>query len=148
MAYLGEPPTSGCIFCTARDARRDPARYVLHRGRRAFALLNLYPYSNGHLMVAPYLHLGALEDLPRATLTDVMALAQRSVRALRKAFNPQGFNLGVNLGQAAGAGVTDHVHLHVVPRWHGDTNFMPVLADTKVMPDHLRNTYRNLRANF
>jgi ATP adenylyltransferase len=99
-------------------------------------------------MVAPYVHLGALEDLPRATLTDVMGLAQRSVRALRKTFNPQGFNLGINLGQAAGAGVTDHVHLHVVPRWHGDTNFMPVLADTKVMPDHLRNTYRKLRAAF
>jgi ATP adenylyltransferase len=77
-----------------------------------------------------------------------MALAQRSVRALRKTFSPQGFNLGINLGQAAGAGVTDHIHLHVVPRWHGDTNFMPVLADTKVMPDHLRNTYRKLRANF
>lgn len=148
MAYVGAAPTEGCIFCIAPDGRRDAQRYVVHRGRRAFVMMNLYPYNNGHLMIAPYRHLASLEDLPQATVTEVMTLGQRSLRALRETIEPQGFNLGINEGRVAGAGVADHVHLHVVPRWNGDTNFMPVLADTKVMPDYLRNTYRKLRAAF
>ncbi len=148
MAYVGAPPAQACIFCIARDARRDALRYVVHRGRRAFVMLNLYPYNNGHLMIAPNRHLANLEDLPRAVIAEVMALSQRSLRALRRTMEPHGFNLGINEGRVAGAGAADHVHVHVVPRWNGDTNFMPVLAQTKVMPDYLRNTYRKLRAAF
>ncbi len=148
MTYIGASPARGCIFCEARAARRDADRYVLQRSTRAFALLNLYPYNSGHLMVAPYQHGGTFEDLPRATVADLMALTQRALRALRATVRPDGFNLGVNEGQVAGAGVVDHVHLHVVPRWNGDTNFMPVLAASKVMPQHLRKTYRQLRRAF
>ncbi len=148
MTYIGAPPTRGCIFCIARDARRDAARYIVYRGPRAFVMLNLYPYNNGHLMVAPYQHVANLEELPKAALADLMRLTQRSLHALRQTIQPDGFNLGINEGRVAGAGVADHIHLHVVPRWNGDTNFMPVLGGTKIMPDHLRNTYRKLRVAF
>jgi len=148
MTYIGAPPAKGCIFCVAREARRDADCYVIHRSRRAFALLNRYPYNSGHLMIAPYEHVATLEDLSAGTAAELMALARRALKALRATIQPQGFNLGVNEGQVAGAGVADHIHLHVVPRWDGDTNFMPVLAATKVMPQHLRKTYRQLRRAF
>ena len=135
----------GCVFCRAAAAS-DEDGLVLHRGRTAFALLNKFPYSSGHLMVAPYRHEGDFAALGDDELVEAHRLASAGIAALAETFAPQGYNLGWNLGRAAGAGVTDHVHLHVVPRWAGDTNFMPVLADVKVLPEHLEETRRKLSA--
>jgi ATP adenylyltransferase len=133
----------GCIFCRAADGE-DEAGFVVHRGHDAFVLLNRYPYASGHLMVAPFRHAGDFAELADAEVVELHRLAARGMGALAQLYEPQGFNLGWNLGRVAGAGVTDHVHLHVVPRWLGDTNFMPVLADVKVMPVHLAETRRKL----
>ncbi len=151
MAYLAAPRGAvkgGCIFCDKIDQppEKDKDNLVLLRGTRAFVALNLYPYANGHMMVAPYEHTGALESLDTETLLEMMLLVTKGIRALRRVMNPQGFNVGANLGRAAGAGVEDHVHLHVVPRWNGDTNFMPVLADVRVIPELLPQTYDQLFA--
>src|SRR6266851_1042375 len=113
--------------------------------RVKFIMLYLYPYSIGHLMIAPYQHVGTIEKLDAETLADLMAQAQLALKALRQTMKPDGFNMGINEGKVAGAGFADHVHLHVVPRWEGDTNFMPVLADVKVMPEHLDNVYKQLK---
>ena len=133
----------GCVFCTAL-AGEDAESLVLRRGTRAFALLNRFPYASGHLMVAPQRHVGELADLADEEVLEVHRLATQALGALAGLYRPQGFNLGWNLGRIAGAGVVDHVHLHVVPRWAGDTNFMPVLADVKVLPEHLSDTHRRL----
>ena len=133
----------GCIFCRALEGD-DEDRLVLHRGREAFALLNRFPYASGHLMVAPYRHVGEFSELGDGEALEVHRLASRGMTALAQLYGPQGFNLGWNLGRIAGAGVVDHVHLHVVPRWAGDTNFMPVLADVKVIPEHLAESRRKL----
>ncbi len=147
MAYLKGSKEKGCIFCNKIRAskRSDRKNLVLWRGERAFIVLNLYPYSNGHLMVAPYEHVGDLEALDGETLQEMMLLVAKSIRALRRIMNPQGFNIGANLGRVAGAGVDDHVHLHIVPRWGGDTNFMPVLAETRMIPELLPQTYAKLQ---
>lgn len=137
-----------CIFCAKAAAVTDEENLIVHRGSRCFVIMNLYPYNNGHLMIAPYAHVPSIEELDAETLTDIMTTAQLCLAALREAMHPQGYNMGINQGAVAGAGIKDHVHLHIVPRWNGDTNFMPVLADTKVMPDFLANTYRQLRAQF
>ncbi len=134
----------GCIFCIKAKEARDEENLVLYRGERCFVIMNLYPYNNGHLMIAPYQHVPTIEQLKAPTLTEIMKTAQRSLAALREAMHPDGFNMGINQGKVAGAGIADHVHYHIVPRWEGDTNFMPVLADVKVMPDYLQNTYRQL----
>jgi ATP adenylyltransferase len=126
----------GCIFCRAL-AGSDEDGLVVHRGTLAFVLLNRFPYASGHVMVAPVRHVGDFAELEDAEALEVHRLAGQGMGALAEAYGPQGFNLGWNLGRIAGAGVTDHVHLHVVPRWAGDTNFMPVLADVKVLPEHL-----------
>jgi len=135
----------GCIFCAARDGD-DEAGLVVRRGERALVLLNKFPYASGHLMVAPGRHVAALADLADEEIIEVHRLATTGLDALAATFRPDGFNLGWNLGRVAGAGVVDHVHLHVVPRWSGDTNFMPVLADVKVIPEHLAETRRKLAA--
>ncbi len=135
----------GCVFCTARDGD-DEARLVVRRGERALALLNKYPYASGHLMVAPKRHVGELAELETAEALEIHGLASEALAALAATFAPDGYNLGWNLGRVAGAGVVDHVHLHVVPRWAGDTNFMPVLADVKVLPEHLTETRAKLAA--
>jgi ATP adenylyltransferase len=147
MAYIGagDQKDDRCVFCVPADEARDEEHLVLFRGKRCFVLLNLFPYNNGHLMIAPYTHVPDIESLGAATLTEMMTTAQRCLAALRGAMRPDGFNMGINQGAVAGAGIADHVHFHVVPRWNGDTNFMPVLAATKVMPDYLRNTYRQIR---
>ena len=135
----------GCVFC--REAKGEVGRsesLVLRRGEHAFALLNKFPYSSGHLMVAPLRHEGDFAEVTDAEALDVHALAADGIAALERAYGPDGFNLGWNRGRAAGAGITDHVHLHGVPRWSGDTNFMPVLADVKVLPEHLLETRRKL----
>jgi ATP adenylyltransferase len=135
----------GCIFCSAAAAD-DEAGLVVHRGDEAFVLLNKFPYASGHLMVAPYRHVGDFAELDDAEVLEIHRLAGQGIGALAQLYEPQGFNLGWNLGRVAGAGVIDHVHLHLVPRWLGDTNFMPVLADVKVMPEHLAETRRKLAA--
>jgi ATP adenylyltransferase len=135
-----------CIFCTQPAANRDEEYHILYRGERCFMLLNLYPYNNGHLMVAPYQHLSSISLLDAETLAELMAQVQLALSALRLAMNPDGFNMGINEGKVAGAGFAGHMHFHVVPRWNGDTNFMPVIADIKVMPEHLDNVYRQLKA--
>jgi ATP adenylyltransferase len=133
----------GCVFCRALEGD-DEERLVVHRGSRAFVVLNKFPYSSGHFMVAPQRHVGDFGGLDDEEVVEIQRLADRGMDALRKLYGPDGFNLGWNLGRVAGAGVIDHVHLHVVPRWSGDTNFMPVLADVKVLPEHLLETRRKL----
>jgi ATP adenylyltransferase len=135
----------GCIFCVAAAGEDEP-HLVVHRGRHAFVLLNRYPYASGHLLVAPYRHLGALGELSDEEALELHRLRAAGLEALAAAYAPHGFNVGWNLGRVAGAGIVDHVHEHVVPRWNGDTSFMPVLADTKVMPEHLAETRRKLAA--
>jgi ATP adenylyltransferase len=137
----------GCVFCGAAAAD-DEERLVVHRGEKAFVLLNKFPYSSGHFMVAPYRHAGEFGDLRDDEALEIHRLAERGIAALAETYAPQGYNLGWNLGRIAGAGVVDHVHLHVVPRWAGDTNFMPVLADVKVLPEHLVESRRRLAHAF
>jgi ATP adenylyltransferase len=147
LAFLqgeGEQGPGGCIFCD-KLAGGDDANLILHRGKRAFILLNLYPYNNGHLLIAPYAHEPSIEPLDAETLAEMMALSQRCLRVLRRAYEPHGFNLGFNIGGVAGAGIADHVHLHVVPRWPGDTNFMATVAETRVIPEWLQQTYERLK---
>lgn len=147
MAYIESqtPQPQGCIFCTLPAEHRDAENYILYRGTLCFMMLNRYPYNNGHLMIAPYQHVASIEQLDAATLAELMAQAQLALRALRQVMNPDGFNMGINDGKVAGAGVADHMHMHVVPRWYGDTNFMPVIADTKVLPELLSSVYEKLK---
>ena len=139
----GELP--GCVFCGAA-ALEDEEALVVHRGERAFVLLNKFPYTGGHLLVAPFRHCGELAELTEEEALEIHRLTVTAVGVLAQVMSPQGYNLGWNLGRVAGAGVIDHVHEHVVPRWAGDTNFMPVLADVRVMPEHLVATRRKLAA--
>ena len=135
----------GCLFCAALEGS-DEDGLVVQRGERAFVLLNKFPYASGHLMVAPVRHTGDLGELDDEEVVELHRLGSSGIGALAQTYAPQGYNLGWNLGRVAGAGVLDHVHLHVVPRWAGDTNFMPVLADVKVLPEHLAETRRRLAA--
>ena len=137
-----------CIFCAKPAEGADEENLIVHRGERCFVILNLFPYTNGHLMVAPYEHTAKLQDLDADTVAEMMDLAQRAMRRLEDVYAPHGYNVGVNQGRIAGAGFEGHIHLHVVPRWGGDTNFMPVLADTRVMPQSLEDSYRALKEVF
>lgn len=148
MEYIKSEKPAGCIFCDKPAARDDPANHIVWRGEKAFVLLNTFPYNNGHLMVAPYQHAGNLEDLTPEVLTELMMLCQDAIRAFKRDFNPDGVNMGINLGSAAGAGVKDHLHIHIVPRWQGDTNFMAVVTDTRVIPQSLDDSYQMLHAAF
>ena len=147
MTEASGPAASSCIFCDAL-VRGDAEPLLIHRSARSFVLLNKYPYNNGHLMVVPNRHVGRLSGLEAAELADLMALAQAAERALDAAYHPHGFNVGINVGKPAGAGVLDHLHCHVVPRWDGDTNFMTVFGDTRVLPEELPATAARLRAVF
>lgn len=149
MAYIrGEKkPVDGCVFCTlATDF--DNQSQVIARSEHVFVTINLYPYNNGHLMVVPYEHIQSQEQMPSEALTDLVLTVNRAIGALRQAYNPQAFNIGANIGGAAGAGISEHYHFHVVPRWNGDANFMSVVANTRVIPDSLENTYRELRQTW
>lgn len=151
MRYVASQPderAAGCVFCDLPAQGDDTATYILRRGRLAFVIMNLYPYNNGHLMVVPYAHQASFPELDRAAATEMLDLARLSQQVVQDAMRPQGFNLGMNLGRAAGAGIDDHLHLHIVPRWVGDTNFMPAIGDTRVMPQHLDETYALLRKGF
>ncbi len=149
MAYLrgDEPLPEGCLFC-AKPRSEDAAVHIVHRGGLCYVTLNRFPYNNGHLMVVPYAHEPSLEGLDAATLAELMALTQLSLRVLREAYSPQGFNVGINIGGAAGAGVADHVHLHIVPRWGGDTSYITTVGGTRTIPEWLDQTYERLRPLF
>jgi ATP adenylyltransferase len=145
MEYINSADDEGgCVFCLAASGD-DAARLVVHRGAHVIALLNKFPYSSGHFMVAPVRHVGEYGELTSEEVLELHRFASAGMGALAETYAPQGYNLGWNLGRIAGAGIVDHVHLHVVPRWAGDTNFMPVLADTKVLPEHLEATRKKLR---
>jgi ATP adenylyltransferase len=137
-----------CIFCVKPASDDDEANLIVHRGERCFVILNLFPYTNGHLMVAPYEHLATLTELDPGTVSEMMRLTQRAMGVLEREYEPHGYNVGFNQGRVAGAGVEHHIHMHVVPRWGGDTNFMPVLADTRVMPQTLEESYAALKGSL
>ena len=143
------PQPDSCIFCEAvKNPANDEKNFVLHRGTHTFVILNLYPYISGHLMIAPNAHLGELDAAPKETTDEMMDLAKRCQTALREVYRPQGFNLGMNLGRVAGAGIANHIHMHLMPRWAGDTNFMTSVAETRVLPEDLPTTYHKLREKF
>ncbi len=148
LDYILADKQEGCFLCEAvqADVEQDRTNLVVYRGERAFLVLNRYPYNNGHLMAVPYHHTAGLELLTREELNEVMALTVLAVRALREAMQPDGFNIGYNIGKVAGAGLKDHVHCHIVPRWNGDTNFMPVIGETRVIPQSLESAYDQMRA--
>ena len=141
--------SEGCVFCSiAANPDQDATNYVLHRGQHAFVLLNLYPYTTGHLMVVPYLHTSELDTVAKEITDEMMDLTKRSQTALREAYLPSGFNMGMNLGASAGAGIADHIHIHLLPRWAGDTNFMTAIGDARVLPEALETTYAKLVQKF
>ncbi len=144
---LGEKPDC-CIFCAMPAEDKDRENYILYRGRENFVIMNRYPYNNGHLMVIPYRHADVLEDLSDGILAEAMALTRECCRIIRESMHAQGFNVGLNVGEAAGAGIKEHLHFHIVPRWAGDTNFMSVVEDTRIMPQHLTESYEQLLPGF
>ncbi len=145
--YIGGDHGEECFFCEKIKSVQDEANLVLLRGDRTFVLMNLYPYNNGHLLIAPKRHVGDIEDLTEEEMMELFKMTRKMVKVLR-AFNPEGFNVGVNIGKVAGAGVPGHLHIHVVPRWNGDTNFMPVLGDVKVISESLEETYKKLKESL
>ena len=142
-------PPAICIFCAAqKNPADDENNFVLHRGAHNFVILNLYPYITGHLMIAPFAHIGELDSAPKEVTDEIMDLAKRCETALREVYHPDGLNLGMNLGRAAGAGIADHIHLHIMPRWTGDANFMTTVGETRVLPEDLSTTYQKVREKF
>ena len=148
LEYIQGRENAGCIFCLDEDPADDQARLVVARSRHCYVIMNLYPYSNGHLMISPYRHLADFAELDDAEVLDIHRLMLLSQKALRQVCAAQGFNVGWNLGQVAGAGIADHIHMHIVPRWAGDCNFMPILADTRVIPQHIERTHSLLASAF
>ena len=146
--YIYLRKRKGCIFCVNAKEKKDRKHYVLARSKHAFSMLNIYPYNTGHVMVNPYAHVDTPEKLDAATLAEIWQLTNVSMRALRLASNPHAFNLGANVGKASGGGIDQHFHFHVVPRWLGDTNFMPILAATRVLPENLNDLYARLKPAF
>ena len=145
IRYILGEKEAGCFFCRKSQESDDAKNHIVLRDRNCFALLNTFPYNAGHLMIAPYKHTSELDDLSEQELCDIMLLTRRCKQLLAKTLKPDGYNIGFNLGRPAGAGVLDHIHLHVVPRWNGDTNFMPVLADTHVVPQALDEIYQTMQ---
>jgi ATP adenylyltransferase len=149
MTYIeNHKKEDGCVFCNAQAKEDNAENLIVFRGERAFVILNLYPYTSGHLMVVSYEHKPNLEELDIATRTEMMELTSRSTTLLRKLYKTESFNVGINIGEAAGAGVVGHVHIHIVPRWNGDTNFMSTLGATRVLPEALEDTYKRVREAF
>lgn len=146
VKYIEKGNVDGCIFCVkpGETGDKDACNYIVERGEHAFVLMNLYPYVGGHTMIAPYKHTGTLEDISEEEAGEMFDLVKKTVKAMRLTFEPDGFNVGMNIGEAAGAGFGDHVHIHIVPRWAQDTNFMPVLTDTRVISEALDETYERL----
>ena len=145
MKYLRSGKPKGCVFCQELGSEQDRDNHVLYRGKHAGIVLNLYPYNTGHMMVIPYAHVGQPGELDGETQAEMLTRVNKGIEALQAAMNPDGFNVGVNLGAAAGAGIGEHLHVHIVPRWGGDTNFMTVLTETRVVPEMLDDTYDTLK---
>ncbi len=158
MDYLWSPwryryvsqqlPEKGCVFCTKMQQSSDEENFILYRGQNNYVLLNIYPYTSGHLMIAPYQHIGDLSSADDATWIEMMSLTRKAEQALQTAYHPDGINLGMNLGKSAGAGIADHIHMHVLPRWHADSNFLTTIGETRVLPEALPDTYRKLKPLF
>lgn len=148
IEYLQGEREEGCIFCNAINDPDESRRYVIHKGEISIVMLNKYPYIGGHLLIAPRRHIGALQKLTDEELLDLMKLTNQAIKALKKTMRPHGFNIGINIGKVAGAGVPEHIHLHVVPRWNGDTNFVPVFSEARVINEHLSQTWRKLKNNW
>ncbi len=148
MEYIQSKKTEGCILCEKPGQDSDDENYILYRGGKNFIIMNSYPYNPSHLMIVPYRHIAGLEEMTDEELHEHFDIVSRSIKILRQVFSPDGFNLGTNIGKAAGAGIEDHVHTHIVPRWRGDNNFMPVIADVRVVPEALSETYKKLKGEF
>ena len=148
LDYILGPKPDACVFCVPKTPEEDEERLILYRGGLAYVLMNKFPYNNGHLMVAPYRHVSCITDLSEAESGEVMTLVRQSVAVLKQAFRPHGVNAGLNLGEAAGAGIAAHLHFQIVPRWNGDNSFMAVFGETHVIPEHLSSTYTRLRPLF
>ncbi len=147
-AYItGADKATGCVFCEKRQAD-ERAAYIVHRGQHCFIVLNIFPYTSGHVMIAPYQHTDELQKLASEAAQEMMALSQRMEGVLRRVYHPDGINLGMNIGKAAGAGVAGHIHMHVLPRWVADSNFMTTVGETRVLPESLEQTWERLRAAF
>ncbi len=145
IEYVRMEKIEECIFCKFPRESEDEKNLILHRGKHAFIIMNNYPYNPGHVMVAPYRHVANLEELSEDEVLEMHELSALAIKAIKMAMKPQGFNIGINIGRVAGAGIEGHIHIHIVPRWNGDTNFMPVLADTKVIVQEIRENYRELK---
>ena len=148
MEYIQREKTEGCILCEKPGQDSDVENYILYRGDKNFVIMNSYPYNPGHLLIVPYRHIASLEELTDEELHEHFDIVSRSVKVLRQVFSPDGFNLGTNIGKAAGAGIEDHIHTHVVPRWQSDNNFMPVISDVRIVPEALAETYKRLKGKF
>jgi ATP adenylyltransferase len=148
MKYILSDKTQGCIFCELPKQKEDRENLILYRSTGNFVIMNRYPYNNGHIMIVPYLHSPTLDGLSDDTLLDFMKVTQHAISSINKAFMPEGFNMGVNIGKIAGAGMEEHIHLHMVPRWAGDTSFMTVFDEIRVIPEHVMDTYDKLFKAF
>jgi ATP adenylyltransferase len=148
IEYIAMEKPAGCILCDKPGQNRDAENYILYRGSKNFVIMNSYPYNPGHLMVAPYRHVASLDELTDSELCEHFEIVRRCTKLLRVVFNPGGFNIGMNLGKVAGAGIDEHIHTHIVPRWQGDTNFMPAVSGVRVIPEALAETYRKLKGKF
>jgi ATP adenylyltransferase len=146
--YIKAPKEKGCIFCSKQKSTKDIDSLILSRGDHSFVLMNLYPYNNAHLLIAPYNHVDTTSLLDAETLNEIIWFANESMIIMKSILNTDGYNFGANIGSAAGAGIADHIHFHVVPRWNGDTNFMPVIGETKVQVQGLEETYNELKIHF
>ena len=147
--YITAPEApDGCVFCTAAANPDDRANFIVHRAKRNFIILNRFPYTNGHVLIVPYEHVASMEDAAEETVVEMAQLARRTERHLRTVYRPDGMNVGMNLGKSAGAGIVGHIHMHMLPRWTGDTNFMTVAGETRVLPEELAMTWERLRAEF
>jgi ATP adenylyltransferase len=147
--YLTEPrKVATCIFCTIAEDDQDEANLIVHRAKHNFVVLNKFPYSSGHLMVVPYKHAPELSEIDEATAAELMELTRQSERHLKEIYHPSGLNIGMNIGESAGAGIAGHIHMHVLPRWHGDANFMTTIAETRVLPEDLKITWKRLHEAF
>lgn len=145
IQYVTRPKETGCILCQKPKENKDETNFILHRSQNNFIILNAFPYNPGHLMIAPYRHIANLQDLSDDEVTDHFNLVKKSLALLKEILNPDGFNIGLNIGKVAGAGIEEHLHTHIVPRWQGDVNFMPVLSNTRVISEELAATYKKLR---
>jgi ATP adenylyltransferase len=148
IEYIRSEKPAGCIFCDKPKENKDAENYILYRGKKNFVILNAYPYNPGHLMVVPFRHIGKLEDMTPEERNEHYQIVSRAVAVLRKETKTDNFNVGMNLGRVSGAGIDDHIHTHIVPRWNGDNNFMPVISDTRVMSDSMAGVYNQLKGKF